>query len=271
MSTAETTKQEPIVLTTEKNGIRTITLNNPKKRNALSIAMIEALIADIRKNMDSEELRVIIIKAEENVFSSGHDLRELTSESGKGFHVKLFQRCTELMKLVQDVTVPVIAQVRGLATAAGCQLVASCDLAVVSESAQFATPGVNIGLFCSTPGVAIARAVPRKVAMEMLLTGTPITAQEALIHGLVNKVVPNDRLDAETMKIADRICETSRMVVALGKATFYSQVGLDRESAYRTAEQVMVSNLSLKDGQEGIKAFLEKRPPNWTHGPETVS
>lgn len=158
----------------------------------------------------------------------------------------------------------------GLATAAGCQLVATCDIAVASEKSQFATPGVNVGLFCSTPAVAVGRAVPRKVAMEMLFTGHPISAQDALLHGLVSKVVPEDKLEEETMKIAERICESSRSVIALGKATFYAQMNLERKEAYKLTSQVMVENLSISDGQEGIKSFIEKKKPVWSHNTNKV-
>ncbi|KAK3750358.1 hypothetical protein QZH41_010281 [Actinostola sp. cb2023] len=169
------------------------------------------------------------------------------------------------MSLIQDNPYPVIAQINGIATAAGCQLVASCDLAVASEKSQFATPGVNIGLFCSTPGVALARAVPRKVAMEMLLTGHPISSQEALKHGLLSKVVSEESLEDEVNKLAAKICSTSQPVIAMGKACFYFQVAKSRDEAYSHAESVMVENLQTPDGQEGIKAFLEKRKPVWSH------
>ncbi|XP_064652359.1 enoyl-CoA hydratase domain-containing protein 3, mitochondrial-like [Lineus longissimus] len=266
LATQSKAGEEGLTIVHEENGIRTITLNNTKKRNALSLAMLETLRKDISHDVNNEKLRVIVIKANGPVFSSGHDLKELTNEYTKQNHVELFSKCSEVMKLVQDVTVPVIAQVRGLATAAGCQLVASCDIAVCTDTTKFATPGVSIGLFCSTPGVAVARAVPRKVALEMLFTGHPINAERALLHGLVSKVVPEEKLEEETQNIAKRICETSRIVTALGKACFYSQIEHDRNTAYKQAENVMVSNLALKDGQEGIKAFIEKRKPVWTHG-----
>ncbi|KAK3087929.1 hypothetical protein FSP39_012551 [Pinctada imbricata] len=219
---------------------------------------------------DLDKLRVIILTANGPVFSAGHDLKELTSKEGREYHMKVFQLCSEVMSMVQDLPVPVIAEVSGLATAAGCQLVASCDIAVASDKARFATPGVSVGLFCSTPAVAVGRSVPRKVAMEMLFTGHPISAQEALQHGLVSKVVPEEELKDQTMSIARRICETSRSVVALGKATFYAQMNLERQEAYRLTSKVMVENLSLGDGQEGIKAFIEKRKPTWSHGNKTV-
>lgn len=259
-------KQYTIV--TEEDGIKTVCLNDPKKRNALSLAMLQQLQEDLFNIPDS--LRVIILKANGPVFSAGHDLKELTTKEGREYHQKVFSTCSQVMANIQDIPVPVIAQVSGLATAAGCQLVASCDIAVASEKAAFATPGVSVGLFCSTPAVAVGRSVPRKVAMEMLFTGHPISAQDALLHGLVSRVVPDDKLEEETMKIARRICETSRSVVALGKATFYAQMNLEKRQAYSLTEKVMVDNLALGDGQEGIKAFIEKRKPHWSHDKNTV-
>lgn len=259
-------KTEELTLRSDVNGIRTITLNNPKKRNALSLSMLESIKADLTHNISSRDLRVIVLRANGPVFSSGHDLKELRSDTGMDYHTKVFDVCSEVMKLVQDIPVPVIAEVQGLATAAGCQLVATCDMAFASEKATFATPGVTNGLFCSTPGVAVARAVPRKIALQMLFTGQPISAQDALLHGLINKVVPEDQLHAEVMKIAERICETSRPVIAIGKRLFYRQIVLNRDNAYKEAGQTMVDNLRLRDTQEGIKAFFEKRSPVWQHG-----
>ncbi|XP_028669667.2 enoyl-CoA hydratase domain-containing protein 3, mitochondrial [Erpetoichthys calabaricus] len=266
-SRAET---EKLTVRCEKDGVRNIILNNPKKRNALSLAMLNSLHADILHEADSSALRVIIISAEGPVFSSGHDLTELTSKQGPEHHTKIFETCAEVMHLIQDIPVPVIAKVNGTATAAGCQLVASCDIAVASNKSTFATPGVNVGLFCSTPAVALGRAVPRKVALEMLFTGAPISANDALLHGLVSKVVPEEKLEEETMKIVRMICKASRPVVALGKNTFYRQMAQERKTAYRLASQVMVENLALIDGQEGIKAFIEKRQPVWTNSPDNA-
>ncbi|XP_069105542.1 enoyl-CoA hydratase domain-containing protein 3, mitochondrial-like isoform X2 [Argopecten irradians] len=230
--------------------------------------MLEALKSDLSNQTDS--LRVIILTAKGPVFSAGHDLKELTTKDGREYHRQVFQNCTDVMLMVQELPVPVIAQVSGLATAAGCQLVASCDIAVATDTSRFATPGVSVGLFCSTPAVAVGRSVPRKVAMEMLFTGHPISAQDALLHGLVSRVVPEDQLETTTMGIANRICETSKSVVALGKATFYAQMNLERKEAYRLTSQVMVENLSLSDGQEGIRAFIEKRKPTWNHNTDKV-
>ncbi|KAK0148364.1 Enoyl-CoA hydratase domain-containing protein 3, mitochondrial [Merluccius polli] len=276
------TPPAPLTLREQSNGIRRITLNDPRKRNALSLAMLQSLRQDILLDANSEDLRVIIISANGPVFSSGHDLKELTSLRGRGHHTQVFQACSEaslvsvslsppppaVMTLIQDIPVPVIAMVNGVATAAGCQLVASCDIAMVTEKSTFATPGVNVGLFCSTPAVAIGRAVPKKVAMAMLFTGTPISAHDALLHGLVSKVVPEEHLEEETLAVAQRVCQASRPVVALGKATFHRQMAQGRDAAYATASQVMVDNLALRDGQEGIRAFIEKRKPVWSHAAE---
>nr|XP_048316937.1 enoyl-CoA hydratase domain-containing protein 3, mitochondrial [Myodes glareolus] len=249
----------------QQDGIRNIVLSNPKKRNALSLAMLKSLRSDILHEAESKDLKVIIIAAEGPVFSSGHDLKELTDARGRDYHTEVFQTCSEVMMLIRNHPVPIIAMVNGLATAAGCQLVASCDIAVASDKSSFATPGVNIGLFCSTPAVALGRAVPRKVALEMLFTGEPISAQEAVRHGLISKVVPEGQLEEETMRIAKKIASLSRSVVALGKATFYKQLSQDLRTAYFLTSQAMVDNLALRDGQEGIEAFIQKRKPVWSH------
>ncbi|XP_048011908.1 enoyl-CoA hydratase domain-containing protein 3, mitochondrial [Megalobrama amblycephala] len=257
-----------LTLRQQQDGIRRIILNDPRKRNALSLSMLESLREDLVTDAHTPELRVIIISARGPVFSSGHDLKELTSARGREYHSKVFQTCSEVMTLIQDLPVPVIAMVNGVATAAGCQLVASCDIAVATEKSTFATPGINVGLFCSTPGVAIGRALPRKVAMEMLLTGRPISAQDALLHGLVSKVVSEQQLEDETLAIARRVCESSRPVVALGKAVFHRQMAEGRDAAYACASAAMVENLALRDGQEGVRAFLEKRKPVWSNSDE---
>ncbi|XP_052271315.1 enoyl-CoA hydratase domain-containing protein 3, mitochondrial-like isoform X4 [Dreissena polymorpha] len=237
-------------------------------RNALSLGMLQQLQKDVSAVDDS--LRVIVLSHTGPVFSAGHDLKELTIETGRAHHEQVFAVCSQFMLSLQDIPVPVIAQVNGLATAAGCQLVASCDIAVVTENSKFATPGVQVGLFCSTPAVAVGRSVPRKVAMEMLFTGQPISAQDALLHGLVSRVVPEGKLEEETTRIAMKICEFSKSVITLGKRTFYKQIALDRKLAYSLTEKVMVDNLALKDGQEGIKAFVEKRKPVWSHDDDTA-
>ena len=244
------------------NGIAFLTLNNPRRRNALSFAMMDEMLGHLEDAENDSAVRVVLIRAEGPVFSSGHDLREL-AEGDVEDQAILFARCTELMEAVRLLPKPVIAQVQGLATAAGCQLVATCDLAVASEDAGFATPGVDIGLFCTTPAVAVGRAVPLKKTMEMLLTGQPISASDALDAGLVNRVVPADRLEDETMALAEKVASAPTSTVSIGKPAFYRQMAMDRPQAYELAQQVMVENLQTADAKEGIGAFLEKREPNW--------
>ncbi|XP_062520390.1 enoyl-CoA hydratase domain-containing protein 3, mitochondrial-like [Corticium candelabrum] len=243
--------------------IRRIVLRNTSKRNALSVSMLDFLLDAIEKASADADTRVIILAADGPVFSSGHDLKELLDRERRDYHKLVFEKCSELMARIQDVPVPVIAEVKGLATAAGCQLVASCDIAVAADTSQFATPGVKIGLFCSTPGVALGRSIPRKTAMKMLFTGEPISAEEAYATGLVSKVVPEDKLEEETLKMASKICEYSQEVISLGKDCFNKQMTLDRDAAYRLSSKVMVQNLQLADGQEGIQAFIDKRKPRW--------
>ena len=246
-----------------KEGVVCLTLNDAKRRNALSFSMLTELKDKIQAHSSNKDMRVIIINSEGPVFSSGHNLKELRNENGKEFHQQVFHKCSEVMQLIQDIPLPVLAQVKGLATAAGCQLVASCDIAVASDKAQFATPGVKVGLFCSTPGVALSRAVPRKKALQMLFTGDPMSAQDALLHGLVSHVVPEEKLEEETMQIATKITLASSTVIAIGKSTFYQQINMNRNQAYQLAEGTMVHNLTLADGQEGIEAFVAKRQPIW--------
>ena len=245
------------------DGVAVLTLNNPEKRNALSTEVLSRLKELLGSIEADREVRVVVLRAGRPVFSSGHDLRELLSNDDEGNTV-VFALCTEVMEAVRLLPQPVIAQVEGLATAAGCQLVASCDMAVASEDATFATPGVQIGLFCTTPGVALVRAVSPKKAMEMLLTGTPITAQDALAHGLVSRVVPADRLEEETMRLARQVASASTYAVGLGKRAFYRQLEMDRPAAYELAQRVMVENLRADDAKEGIDAFLTKRAPTWS-------
>lgn len=253
---------EPLVRYEVTDGVAVLTLNNPGKRNALSRPMLTALRDGLATCAADPNVRVVLLRAAGPVFSAGHDLRELVGASTAD-QASLFALCTEVMEAIRRLPRPVIAQVQGLATAAGCQLAATCDLLVASENASFATPGVKIGLFCTTPAVALARAVAPKKAMEMLLTGTPISAADALRAGLVNRVVPADRLDEEAMALARQVAAASRQTLALGKRAFYEQVSLDRPAAYAVAQRVMVENAGLADAQEGMKAFLEKRPPRW--------
>jgi enoyl-CoA hydratase/carnithine racemase len=253
---------KPLVLYQAADGVATLTLNHPEKRNALSRAMLAALKEQLQRAAEDRQVRVVILRAEGPVFSSGHDLRELVGGQ-EADYAALFALCTEVMELVRRLPKPVIAQVQGMATAAGCQLVATCDLVVASENATFATPGVKIGLFCTTPAVALVRAVPVKKAMEMLLTGQPIGAREAERVGLVNRVVPPEKLAEETLQLARQILNASGYTVGVGKDGFYRQLPLDYPEAYAVAQEVMVENALARDAQEGMRAFLEKRPPRW--------
>lgn len=244
------------------DGIAILTLNNPRKRNALSLAVLAALKTHLGNIKDDPTIRVVVVRSQGPVFSSGHDLTEMTGREEESF-THLFAACTEVMEAIRLLPKPVIAQVQGLATAAGCELVATCDLAVASESASFATPGVLMGLFCTTPAVAISRAVPPKKAMEMLLTGIPIPAREALESGLINRVVPQEELEERVMALARQISGGSSLAVAIGKPAFYRQLEMDRPAAYEMAQRIMIDNLLAGDAQEGIAARLEKREPRW--------
>ncbi len=239
-----------------------ITLNQPARRNALSLALMQELTACLRALGKSTETRAVILAANGPAFSAGHDLREMIDRSVAEYR-ELFDTCVELMTTVQHIPQPVIAEVQGIATAAGCQLVATCDLVVASETATFATPGVRIGLFCSTPMVALTRAIGRKRALEMLLTGAPIDAHTAAEWGLVNRVVAPDQLRATTETLAVQIAEASSLTVGLGKQAFYAQIELDQAKAYAYTKEVMSLNALAGDAQEGMSAFLAKRPACW--------
>jgi len=240
-----------------------ITLNRPDRRNALSLELMLELISCLDDFSKDTNIRAIILAANGKVYSSGHDLSEMVDRNVNDYR-RIFDVCTELMTKIQSIPQPVIAQVHGLATAAGCQLVATCDLAIASEHAAFATPGVKIGLFCTTPMVALSRAVGRKRAMEMLLTGKLVDAATAADWGLVNRVVPAEQLQAETRRLACQIAEASSFTVALGKQAYYSQIDLDQPKAYAYAKEVMTMNALADDAQEGISAFLEKRRACWS-------
>jgi enoyl-CoA hydratase/carnithine racemase len=256
---------ENICFASEGN-IALVTLNRPQRRNALSLALMQELIDCLSEIGSRRDLRAVILAANGTVFSAGHDLSEMVGRDVSEYR-RLFDVCTELMEKLQSIPQPVIAEVQGIATAAGCQLVATCDLAIASEDAAFATPGVRIGLFCTTPMVALSRAIGRKRALEMLLTGELIDAHRAADWGLVNRVVAADRLRAETRQLAGRIAQASDMVVALGKQAFYTQIDLDQPKAYAYAyayaKEVMSTNALAQDAQEGISSFLEKRTPCW--------
>jgi enoyl-CoA hydratase/carnithine racemase len=239
-----------------------VTLQRPDRRNALSCDLMEELEACLDGIASMPEVRAVILQAAGKVFSSGHDLGEMTGRAVEDYR-RIFDICTTLMTKIQSIPQPVIAQVQGMATAAGCQLVATCDLAVASSEATFATPGVKIGLFCTTPMVALTRAIGRKRAMEMLLTGRAIDAATAADWGLVNRVVPPAGLAPETRKLASQIVEASSFTVALGKQAYYRQIDLDQADAYAYAKEVMSQNALAEDAQEGISAFLGKRAPCW--------
>ncbi len=239
-----------------------VTMNRPTRRNALSLEHMEELVDAFRTLGRRGDLGVVVLRGAGPAFCAGHDLSEMTGRSPE-FYRHLFDVCTVLMETIQAIPQPVIAQVHGIATAAGCQLAATCDLVVAAEDARFATPGVKIGLFCSTPMVALSRAVPAKQAMEMLLTGEPISAAEARSFGLVNRVVPADELAAATRALAEQIAAASGAVVGLGKQAFYRQINMPQHQAYAYAKEVMSFNATFADAQEGICAFLEKRPPRW--------
>jgi enoyl-CoA hydratase/carnithine racemase len=250
------------------DGVTRLTLNRAASRNALSFAMLGALQEALARVAAEERVRVVILAAEGPVFSAGHDLREITAhradaDGGRGFFDAAMRRCAQVMQAVVALPQPVIAEVQVVATAAGCQLVATCDLAVASSQARFCTPGVDIGLFCSTPAVALSRAVPAKAAMEMLLTGEMIGAEHAQRIGLVNRVVPQEELPGATMALASHIAARSAHTVRLGKAAFHRQRGLPLAEAYAHCAAVMTENLLAEDAIEGIGAFLGKRAPVW--------
>ncbi|MBI3950495.1 MAG: enoyl-CoA hydratase [Acidobacteria bacterium] len=239
-----------------------ITMNRPEQRNALSTGLMREMTAELERQSARQECRVIILRGAGPAFSAGHDLRELTNRT-LDQEREIFIVCTRLMQTIQQIPQPVIASVHGMATAAGCQLVAACDLAVASENARFATPGVKIGLFCSTPMVALSRNIGRKRALEMLLTGKPIDAHTAAEWGLVNRVVPPERLDEEGLELARQIADASPLTVQIGKQAFYRQIETDQATAYDLMSETMATNAMTCDGQEGMTAFLEKRSPVW--------
>ncbi len=240
-----------------------VTLNRPDRRNALSLELMQELRQVLQEVSGRAEIRAIVIAGAGVAFSAGHDLSEMIGRD-LAFYQRLFDECSELMETIHRVPQPVIAKVHGIATAAGCQLVAACDLAIASDAARFATPGVKIGLFCSTPMVPLSRAIGRKRALEMLLTGEPISAATALEWGLVNRVVAPAELDATVEQFVAALSCSSPLTVAIGKEAFYEQVELDERRAYELTKSVMTTNSMTADAQEGMSAFLEKRPPSWT-------
>jgi enoyl-CoA hydratase/carnithine racemase len=243
-----------------------VTLNRPEKRNPLSLSLMRELVDALEQLGREPDVRAVVLEGAGPAFSAGHDLAEMVGRD-VAFYQELFDVCTIVMETIHRLPQPVIAKVHGVATAAGCQLVAACDLAVASQEARFATPGVRIGLFCSTPMVPLSRAIGRKRALEMLLTGEVIDAFTARDWGLVNRVVPASELDAAVDDLVERIAESSALVVGIGKEAFWAQVELDEHRAYDLTKAVMAMNATAADAQEGFCAFLEKRQPNWTGSP----
>ena len=255
--------EQPLVLRTDEGHVARLVLDRPRSRNALSSAMLGALAGHLAAIDRDHSVHVVVIAGNGPAFSAGHDLREIDGNPDPAFRERLFAQCSDLMVRVTRLRQPVIAEVAGVATAAGCQLVASCDLAVAGESARFATPGVDIGLFCTTPMVAVTRSVAPKHAMELLLTGELVSAGEAARIGLVNRVVPDDDLRAAVDRLAATIAAKSPLTVAIGKEAFWRQRDLPLVDAYAYASAVMATNLATADAAEGISAFLAKRPPVW--------
>ena len=257
-----------LIKTSLQDGVFHLTLNRPEKRNALSVEMLHAISSELEAADASKEARAIVVSAEGPVFSSGHDLKELTEartnpDNGREFFDQTMRLCSATMQQIVNHRLPVIAKVRGTASAAGCQLAATCDLAIAADSAKFITPGVNIGLFCSTPMVALSRNVANKHALEMLLTGEPCSATKAAQIGLINKAVPENELDAAVKEYTDRITAKSLMTLKIGKQAFYNQIHMPLSEAYDYCANVMVENMLKRDAEEGIGAFLEKRDAEW--------
>jgi enoyl-CoA hydratase/carnithine racemase len=255
---------ERLLLRRDAAGIAWLTMNRPAARNALSVGLLGALEAELDAIASDASVHVVVIGGAGPAFCAGHDLREIRANPGREVYAALFEQCSRLMTKIVRLNKPVIARVHGVATAAGCQLVASCDLAIASNTARFATPGVNIGLFCSTPMVALSRNVGHKAAMEMLLTGELIDAARAVAIGLINRAVPEAELDASVEALAAQIAGKSPLTLAIGKEAFYRQAEMDLDGAYRYAAEVMTRNMMARDAAEGIDAFLGKRHPVWS-------
>ena len=259
------TTDDPLLLRRQDSrGVITLTLNRPQAFNALSEAMLSALQTELDLIARDDSARLLVIGASGRAFCAGHDLKEMRSEPSLDYYKTLFAQCGRMMLSLQALPVPVIARVHGIATAAGCQLVAMCDLAVADSQARFAVSGVNLGLFCATPSVALTRNLGRKAAFEMLVTGAFMSADQALAKGLVNRVVPADQLDAEVESLVAAIVGKPRVALALGKALFYRQIEVGIAAAYADAAQTMACNMMDDSALEGVQAFIDKRPPNWT-------
>jgi len=261
--TTATAVDEKILLRSDSNGIVTLTLNRPKQYNALSEELLTELQTALAAIEKDESVRVLVIAGNGPAFCAGHDLKQMRAAPRKAYYDKLFAQCSDVMKRIVRIPQPVIARVQGIATAAGCQLVAQCDLAVASDHAKFAVSGINVGLFCSTPSVPLSRNVLRKQAMEMLLTGDFIDAATAIERGLINRAVPADQLDAAVNELARKILSKSSVAVSTGKRMFYKQLEMGLEGAYQYAAEVMACNMMAEDVGEGIDAFAAKRPPVW--------
>ena len=255
---------EQVLLRNDAEGICTLTLNRPDKRNPLSTQMLSALQNTLDDIADDKTVKVVILAAKGPVFCAGHDLKEMRANTNYNFIHELFLQCSRMMLTMTQLPQPIIAKVHGVATAAGCQLVASCDLAIATESARFGTPGVTNGLFCSTPAVAVSRAVSSKHAMEMLLLGDLFSPEDALRFGLINRIVPVQKLDSTVLEYAESIASRSTLTMSMGKGAFYRQLDMELEDAYTYTSDVMARNMMERDAQEGIDAFLQKRHPKWT-------
>ncbi len=265
--TSVVTENEPLVIrqdSRDNRSVVTLTLNNPKQFNALSVALLSALQKELDAIAEDQTIRVVVIAAEGKAFCAGHNLKEMRAHSDRAFHQALFNQCSQMMLTLNRMPQVVIAKVQGIATAAGCQLVASCDLAVASSTAKFATSGINVGLFCSTPAVAVSRNLSPKQAFEMLITGEFIDAETAAAQGLINRVAAPEDLDNTLQALIDAIISKSPVATATGKQMFYNQLGLSLPDAYDYASQVMVENMMADDVAEGIDAFIEKRQAVWT-------
>ncbi len=260
---ATTLADAPVLLREDQKGIARLTLNRPGAYNALSVSLMGALQDELERIAADRSVRAVILAGSGKGFCAGHDLKEIRAAGGRDFFQAVFRQCSKLMLTLTRLPQPVVAEVHGIATAAGCQLVATCDLAVAAESARFGTPGVNIGLFCSTPMVALSRAVPRKQAMEMLLTGEMVDAAGAVSLGLINRAVPESELADAALALAGKVAAKSPLVLKIGKKAFYRQIDMDLEAAYAYASEVMTTNMLARDAEEGIDAFIEKRKPVW--------
>lgn len=256
---------EKVLLRETRNGVVTLTLNRPQKFNPLSEEMLDSLQTELNNIRLDESVRVVVIAAEGKAFSAGHDLKEMRATPTKAFYDHLFAKCSQMMLTINQLPQPVIARVQGIATAAGCQLVANCDLAVAADTAQFATSGIRYGLFCSTPAVPVSRNVGRKKALEMLLTGDFIDAHSAVVEGLINHAVPMAELDSALQKLVDGILSKSAVAVRIGKEMFYKQHEMGLADAYDYASEMMACNMLADDAAEGFDAFLQKREPVWSH------